>query len=350
MPTKEQQRGDRRQLVPFGVRHHPGDAAARRVRRDSSVRGKAIRGLPLSERAKRRQGARALGWRHDDQSDCARPRPPGVRLRRSAAQSRGEASAQRSGTDRWLSDAYAAGGPIVGGVPRPCARLTFKIGACFPVDDPVARFLTILGMMSNDLLRLVSWLIDDEQGEENDRAGERVFSFRLQASAFFEASKFMRESVPRWPEINQFIAGLPDEAREQLQRVAGSTDPSSGEYVGEWIEKHRNVTFHYSEMHPERAAAGKEEISVALAGAADILSEIELGEILISMRFPLADQVAVQWLPEGEHAACTLDLLRERVFDLVGFTQHAIYTYVSRLDPARRPVFEQSPIGRSPRR
>jgi hypothetical protein len=49
----------------------------------------------------------------------------------------------------------------------------------------------------------------------------------------------------------------------------------------------------------------------------------------------------IQWLPDGENAASTLDLLRERVFDLVGFTEHAIYTYLSRLDPARRPLFQQ---------
>jgi hypothetical protein len=229
-------------------------------------------------------------------------------------------------------------------MPRPSARLTFNIGACFPADDPVARFLTILGMMSNDLLRLVSWLIDDAddaEDEADDRPGERVFSFRLQASAFFEASKFMRESVPRWPQINHFIEGLPDDAREQLGRAAGATDPSSDEYIGAWIETHRNVTFHYSEMHPERAAAGKEEISVALAAASDMSSEIELGEILLSMRFPFADQVAVQWLPDGDNAAYTLDLLRERVFDVVRFTEHAIYAYLSHLDQARRPVFEQ---------
>jgi hypothetical protein len=226
-------------------------------------------------------------------------------------------------------------------MPRPSARISFRIGACFPVNDPVARFLTVLGMMSNDLLRLVSWLSNDGEGDEKDRVGERVFSFRLQASAFFEASKFLRESVPRWPEIDQFITGLPEETREQFQRVAGATDRSSTEYVGEWIENHRNVTFHYSQLHPERAAAGKEEIGIALASAADISSEIQLGEVAISMRFPFADAVAIQWLPDGDHAKSVLDLLRKRVFDLVRFTERAIYTYLSRLDPACRPVFER---------
>jgi hypothetical protein len=195
-------------------------------------------------------------------------------------------------------------------------------------------------MMSNDLLRLVSWFLDDD-GDAEDRSAERVFSFRLQASAFFEASKFMRESVPRWPEIKRFISEVPDEAREQLKRVAGSTDRNSPDYIGAWIERHRNVTFHYSEMHPERAAAGKEEISVALAQAADITSEIRLGENLISMRFPFADDVAVQWLPDADHAESVLDVMRERVFDLVGFTEHAIDTYMSHLDPTRRPTFEE---------
>lgn len=168
---------------------------------------------------------------------------------------------------------------------EPANGLTFTIGRSFPADDPVARFVTVLAMMSNDLVRLITLLFDDDLDE-----GDRIFYFRLLASAFFEASTFLRESVPRWPELQAFVVSLGAEARGELERLAGACDAKSAFYLGDWIEGHRNVTFHYSEMHPERAAAGREEIGRALRDAADIESEITIGGELISVRFKFADQ------------------------------------------------------------
>ena len=32
---------------------------------------------------------------------------------------------------------------------------------------------------------------------------------------------------------------------------------ASTHYIGDWLAQHRNVTFHYSEMHPDKAAHGR---------------------------------------------------------------------------------------------
>jgi hypothetical protein len=210
--------------------------------------------------------------------------------------------------------------------------LKFTIGKTFPANNTVAKFLTVLAMMSNDLARLITLMIQEDLDE-----GDRIFYFRLLASAFFEASKFLRESAVRWPELGEFVAALEDEASSEFERLAGASDARSESYLGEWIESHRNVTFHYSEMHPRRAAAGREEIGRALRDAADIESEITVGEDLISVRFTFADEVAVQWLPDGDMAAIELETLRERHIDLVRFAQRAFHSYLARLSGDARP-------------
>jgi hypothetical protein len=35
--------------------------------------------------------------------------------------------------------------------------------------------------------------------------------------------------------------------------VVGGIDPQSPHYHGDWLADHRNVTFHYPEMHPDKA-------------------------------------------------------------------------------------------------
>jgi hypothetical protein len=212
------------------------------------------------------------------------------------------------------------------------AGVEFTIGRSFPADQPVARFVTVLAMMSNDLRRLITRLFDDDVDE-----GERIFYFRLLVSAFFEASKFLRESVPRWQELQAFVTSLDADARHELERVTGACDPESKFYLGAWVQNHRNVTFHYSQMHPERAAAGKEEIGTALRDASDIESSIDADEGLLGIRFTFADQVAVQWLPDGDSAESVLETLRELHLDLVQFTQRAFQMYLDSLAEDARP-------------
>lgn len=86
----------------------------------------------------------------------------------------------------------------------PPARMTFRIGTTFPSGDPVARFLTVVAMMSNDLLRLVSWMLELDAPDRAEEEGDRIFNFRLQASAFYEASTFVKDSIRRWPKVRTF--------------------------------------------------------------------------------------------------------------------------------------------------
>jgi len=190
----------------------------------------------------------------------------------------------------------------------------------------VARFVTVLAMVSNDGNRSIDELRNLDEGEA-DTGARRVMLFRQQAAFFFEAATFIAESSRHFHEIRDFIAGLPHEARDDCERVVGGVEPKSPHYVGDWLGQHRNVTFHYSEMHPDKAAHGKEEITQALEDAAESQGTVYIGDELGSVRFWFADEVVTQWLPPDETKPATIVMLREALMALVRFTQQAFAAY-----------------------
>lgn len=68
-------------------------------------------------------------------------------------------------------------------------KVTFKIGEAFPASDPVARFITVLGMMSNDWLRSIAEMLALDDSDQ-DSEGRRLSLFRQQASLHHEAATF----------------------------------------------------------------------------------------------------------------------------------------------------------------
>jgi len=204
-------------------------------------------------------------------------------------------------------------------------EFAFKIGEAFPADDPVARFLVVLAMMSNDLLRLVDLMLADEGRDP----ALRLFCFRVQTALFFEASSFVRESHRRWPEVKSFVSGLDAAVRTDFERVVGATDRRSPVFLGEWVGESRNRTFHYPDSHPMRPA-GQDALSIALQRCQDVEGHISVGtgEEIRSVRFGFADQVAVQWFPDVDEPGVLIGELRERVVALVGLAHRAIAAYL----------------------
>ena len=68
--------------------------------------------------------------------------------------------------------------------------IRFKIGDGFPARDPVARFITGMAMISNDLLRALEDMLGLE-GDAPEQIGRRVSLFRRQAAAVQEAATFL---------------------------------------------------------------------------------------------------------------------------------------------------------------
>ncbi len=206
--------------------------------------------------------------------------------------------------------------------------VTFNIGEAFPASDPVARFVTVLAMVSNDANRSLDELIAVDDAEHSPDSGARkMMLFRQQAAFFFEAAKFITKANRHAPEVREFIAGLPQEARDECAQVVGGIDPKSAHYIGDWLGEHRNVTFHYSEVHPDKAAHGDEEITLALTEAAELPGTVHFDEEMGSVRFWFADEVVAQWLPPDEKKPPTIIALREALMALVRFTQRAFAAY-----------------------
>jgi hypothetical protein len=169
-------------------------------------------------------------------------------------------------------------------------------------------------MASNDFFRMFRWV------ESADSDGTRLLAHRIQAAAVFEAATHLGETLRRIPEVRAFFESLSEETKESGNRILKSVDPDSDLYIGDWVEPHRNVTFHYPEMHPQKAEHGKEEIKGALERAADVTGSITADETFGSVRFDFADEVARCFLPEASpEDAITVERVRDTGLALVEF-------------------------------
>lgn len=203
----------------------------------------------------------------------------------------------------------------------------FKIGAAFPADDPMARFVTVLAMVSNDRVRAVKEL-ETTVGETVEAQARRTRLFRWLTASQFEAIDFISNTHRLyWAEVDRLLRA-PD-AGEALAEVLAAKDPRSEKYLGDWPKKHRNITFHYAKVHPDAAANGREEIQQALRDAADLDGEIVNGDVLTQNLFPFADEVVVQWMPADPEVV--LERLATASVDLVMFTQIAVREYLKTL-------------------
>jgi len=205
----------------------------------------------------------------------------------------------------------------------------FTIGQAFPVADPVARFITVLAMMSNDWLRLVEVI----RASPEDEAGLRVLLFRQQAALHHEAADFIREARRQFhASVDAFVRGLDASAQANCEQVVGGIDPRSPHFLGDWLLKNRNLTFHYPEMNADKARAGREEITEALSKAANLPGAITQERALGSVRFGFADNVTVQWLPDAQSARHVRQLVKAMVA-LVRFVQAAAKAYIESRPP-----------------
>lgn len=175
--------------------------------------------------------------------------------------------------------------------------INFKIGEAFPHDDPVARFVSVLAMASNDWNRGMAHQAATTPGPSDpERAGIAVMFTRQQAATCFEATKFIRESRHHFPEIGAFLDGLDDEAQGELAKLEAVADQHAAEYQA-WLKGHRDVTAHFPALHPEKYRHGNEEMANALHAAANDSGTISMDEDAGNLRFHYADTVAVCLLP-----------------------------------------------------
>lgn len=157
--------------------------------------------------------------------------------------------------------------------------------------------MTVLAQAHNDFVRVFERMSNaNAESDDPEDQAIRILGLRLNAASHAEASAFLRDALRRWPAIKRFMDGLGDELQPDIEHVIGVTDPKSEHYLG-WLEPHRNVTFHYAEMHPLKAENDNEELQTALRRARVNIGAITDSGLFGGVRFGFADEIAVQWLP-----------------------------------------------------
>jgi hypothetical protein len=210
-------------------------------------------------------------------------------------------------------------------------RYRFQIGAVFPADDPIARFVTVLAMMSNYWHRSMRAI--DASVEDQDGPGISLMLARQQAAFYYEATKFIADSGRSFPsEIESFIASLDQPTKGHYDRTMAGLDTKSPHYQG-WLKDHRSVTFHFPLLHPDRAAHGDEEIANALVDAASLEGTITAEDTTGGVRFEFADEVAVQLLPDIVYNPDVMAELSDATVALGLFMHGALLQYVESRQP-----------------
>ncbi|MCW2783370.1 MAG: hypothetical protein JWR35_3821 [Marmoricola sp.] len=206
--------------------------------------------------------------------------------------------------------------------------LRFRIGDAFPADDPIARWATVVSMAINDTIYVNVRMIEGDLPPELD-----LYYFRLVAGHFIEVCTWLAETPAQWPEVQTFLDGLPDDARNmlaELQAFASQRHP-----LHSTLTRSRNTLFHYPTLHPARDEAGVEELANAMREASDLHSSLESGKDWASFRARFADEVAVQFVSTDQAKTRELfDSLQGPMFSLVEFGQAVLLEHLKRLDPA----------------
>jgi hypothetical protein len=211
------------------------------------------------------------------------------------------------------------------------ASYRFQIGAAFPSDDPVARFVTVLAMMSNYWHRSMRAI--DASMEDEDGPGIRLMLARQQAAFYYEATKFIADSGRSFPtEIEGFMASLDEPTKGHYDTIMAGLDADSPHYQG-WLKEHRNVTFHFPLLHPERDTHVDEEIANALRDAASLEGTITAEDSIGSVRFEFADEVGVQLLPDIVSNQDVTKELGEATVALGLFMHGALLQYIESRQP-----------------
>jgi hypothetical protein len=211
---------------------------------------------------------------------------------------------------------------------EPSKIVEFEIGEAFPADDPVARWLTALSISHNDIrhgnLRLV---------EPDQPAHEAIYYFRLVASHFKEIAEDLDQAYADWPEVKQFVDGLPTDALADFRtvlEVASNLEVDLGRL--------RNTSFHYPQLDKRKAAKGREKLQQAMQNAAGLSSRITVGPRFGDVRLDFADEVVVQFIGEDDVARPLMHQLQQGVLAFWRFCHHALDAYLRALPSANLTV------------
>jgi hypothetical protein len=163
-------------------------------------------------------------------------------------------------------------------------ELRFKVGDALPADDPLARFVLVVSMGLNDNSLSNTRFVNTKEPYE------LLYFFRLASGHLHELAKRLRRAHEEWPEVQEFVADLPEDFRHDFESIVRLADPNDD--VGQKLERFRNEFFHYPDLRRKTAERGKLPLMQALTDAADTEGTISVGEeALGGIRAHFADEL-----------------------------------------------------------
>jgi hypothetical protein len=164
----------------------------------------------------------------------------------------------------------------------------FRMGAAFPADSPLARFIVAVAQAMNDTS------LANELFVEADRDFTSTYFFNLASSHLYEAAETFRQAHKEWEEIRDFVASLEEEHQEDFARIMALADPDSP-WPGKRLNELRNSFFHYLRLDRAATEAGRLPLQRSLAEVADEEGRVivEDGGPLNGIRALFADEVLV---------------------------------------------------------
>jgi hypothetical protein len=206
-------------------------------------------------------------------------------------------------------------------------RYTFQIGDVFPASDAVARFVTGLGMIVNDWHRSMKFMNDSIEASA-DGEGVRMMLFRQQVAYLHEAAKFVADAQHHNADVESFVASLDAAARSEFD-----TAMATASELDQWLEDHRNVTFHYPKVVQAAHEHNDEELGSALAAAAGEEGAITAQGPTRAIRFEFADTVALELLGGLAVVAPLVKKVGEARLALGEFAYACFRLYLGTIDP-----------------
>jgi hypothetical protein len=163
--------------------------------------------------------------------------------------------------------------------------ISFRIGEVFAPSDPIARFVTGVCLIANDLTTLVEQIRNESSRCPKERSGVSLHLLYTLAARYREAAKFVQKGLEDTA-VRRFVGQLSSEASENLSKIEASFTPWKGSFVEDKLKPLRDSVFHYPKWD-------EAELEQWLDDAAEIQSGIEIGRGRYrDIRFDYADEVA----------------------------------------------------------
>jgi len=125
--------------------------------------------------------------------------------------------------------------------------ISFPYKYALPPDSIISNWISILGLITNDLSLTNKNLINEFQRNPKKGTPETPYYLWLTCTHYREATKFLNESV-KIPEISLFIDSLPESIKEQYENVQKVYNPYDGSFAKTVIKPIRDTFIHYPKL------------------------------------------------------------------------------------------------------